>query len=65
MCGALIKVFVIKEVCEIIGLGLKEAKGLLDGAPKAIKSGVSKNEAAKIKEQVEQVGTRVEIRLAR
>ena len=56
------KIAVIKEVRAITGLGLKEAKDLVDGAPKAIKSGVSKDEAAKIKEQVEKAGAKVEIK---
>ena len=56
------KIAVIKEVRAITGLGLKEAKDLVDGAPKAIKSGVSKDEAAKIKEQVEKTGAKVEIK---
>ena len=47
------KINVIKEVRAITGLGLKEAKDLVDGAPKPIKTGVSKDEAAKIKEQVD------------
>ncbi len=56
------KIAVIKEVRAITGLGLKDAKDLVDGAPKAIKSGVSKDEAAKIKEQVEKAGAKVEIK---
>lgn len=56
------KIAVIKEVRAITGLGLKDAKDLVDGAPKAIKSGVSKEEAAKIKEQVEKAGAKVEIK---
>ncbi len=55
------KIAVIKEVRAITGLGLKDAKDLVDGAPKPIKSGVSKDEAAKIKEQVEKAGAKVEI----
>ena len=55
------KIAVIKEVRAITGLGLKEAKDLVDGAPKPIKTGVSKDEAAKIKEQVEKAGAKVEI----
>ena len=56
------KIAVIKEVRAITGLGLKDAKDLVDGAPKAIKSGVSKDEAAKIKEQVEKAGAKVEVK---
>ena len=56
------KIAVIKEVRAITGLGLKDAKDLVDGAPKAIKSAVSKDEAAKIKEQVEKAGAKVEIK---
>lgn len=55
------KIQVIKEVRAITGLGLKEAKDLVEGAPKAIKEGVSKEEAAQIKEKVEAVGATVEI----
>jgi len=53
------KVQVIKEVREITGLGLKEAKDLVEGAPKPIKQGVSKEEAEKIKERLEKVGAEV------
>ena len=56
------KIAVIKEVRAITGLGLKDAKDLVDGAPKPIKTGVSKDEAAKIKEQVEKAGAKVEIK---
>ena len=56
------KIAVIKEVRAITGLGLKEAKDLVDSAPKAIKSGVAKAEAEKIKEQVEKAGAKVEIK---
>ena len=56
------KIAVIKEVRAITGLGLKEAKDLVDGAPKAIKTGIAKDEAAKIKEQVEKTGAKVEIK---
>jgi large subunit ribosomal protein L7/L12 len=56
------KIQVIKEVRAITGLGLKEAKDLVEGAPKPIKEGVEKDEAAKIKEQVEAVGGSVEIK---
>lgn len=56
------KIEVIKVVRAITGLGLKEAKDLVDGAPKAIKSGVSKAEADKIKEEVEAAGAKVELK---
>lgn len=56
------KIAVIKEVRAITGLGLKDAKDLVDGAPKAIKTGVAKDEADKIKEQVEKAGAKVEIK---
>ena len=56
------KIQVIKEVRAITGLGLKEAKDLVEGAPKAIKEGVSKDEAAKIKEQVQAAGGQVDIK---
>ena len=56
------KIAVIKEVRAITGLGLKDAKDLVDGAPKAIKTAVPKDEAAKIKEQVEKTGAKVEIK---
>ena len=56
------KIAVIKEVRAITGLGLKDAKDLVDGAPKAIKSGIAKDEAQKIKEQVEKAGAKVEIK---
>ncbi len=56
------KIQVIKEVRAITSLGLKEAKDLVEGAPKAIKEGVSKEEAAKIKEQVEAAGGQVQIK---
>ena len=55
------KIKVIKEVRAITGLGLKEAKDLVEGAPKTLKEGVSKDEAEKIKKQVEAVGAEVEI----
>ncbi|MBI5344878.1 MAG: ribosomal protein L7/L12 [Deltaproteobacteria bacterium] len=51
----------IKEVRAITGLGLKEAKDLVEGAPKTLKEGVSKEEAEKIKKQVEGAGAKVEI----
>lgn len=56
------KIQVIKVVREITGLGLKEAKDLVDGAPKAIKEGVSKEEAEEIKKKVEEVGAQVEVK---
>ena len=56
------KIQVIKEVRAITGLGLKEAKDLVEGAPKAIKEGVNKDEAKKIKEQVEAAGGQVDIK---
>ena len=56
------KIEVIKEVRAITGLGLKEAKDLVEAAPKAIKESVSKDEANKIKEQIEKVGAKVEIK---
>ena len=56
------KIQVIKEVRAITGLGLKEAKDLVEGAPKAIKEGVNKDEAKKIKAQVEAAGGQVEIK---
>ncbi|MDR2070186.1 MAG: 50S ribosomal protein L7/L12 [Treponema sp.] len=55
------KIAVIKEVRAVTGLGLKEAKDLVEGVPKPIKENVSKEEAAKIKEQVTAVGGTVEI----
>jgi len=56
------KIKVIKVVRAITGLGLKEAKDLVEGAPKAIKEGVSKDEAASIKKQIEEVGGAVEVK---
>ncbi len=56
------KIKVIKEVRAITGLGLKEAKDLVDGAPKPLKEGVDKDEANKIKEQLEKVGAQIEIK---
>src|SRR5499425_2299673 len=56
------KINVIKEVRAITGLGLKEAKDLVEGAPKNVKEGVSKDEAAKIKAQLEKVGAKVELK---
>ena len=56
------KIEVIKEVRAITGLGLKEAKDLVEGAPKTVKEGVSKDDAAKIKAQLEKVGAKVELK---
>ncbi|HHW58227.1 MAG TPA: 50S ribosomal protein L7/L12 [Clostridia bacterium] len=56
------KIKVIKVVREITGLGLKEAKDLVDNAPKPIKEGVSKDEANQIKAKFEEVGAKVEIK---
>lgn len=56
------KIAVIKEVRAITGLGLKEAKGLVDEAPKAVKEGVSKEEAEKIQAQLEEAGAQVELK---
>ena len=55
------KIAVIKAVREVTGLGLKEAKDLVEGAPKTLKEGVSKEDAAKIKETVEAAGGKVKI----
>jgi large subunit ribosomal protein L7/L12 len=55
------KIEVIKEVRAITNLGLKEAKDLVDGAPKSVKAGVSKDEANKIKEVLEKAGAKVKI----
>ena len=56
------KINVIKVVREVTSLGLKEAKDLVEGAPKAIKEGVTKDEAAAIKKKFEEVGAKVEIK---
>lgn len=56
------KIGVIKEVRTITGLGLKEAKDLVEGAPKNVKEGVDKEEANKIKEQLEKAGAKVELK---
>ena len=56
------KINVIKEVRAITGLGLKEAKDLVEGAPKPVKEGVNKDEAAKIKKQLEDAGATVEVK---
>jgi large subunit ribosomal protein L7/L12 len=55
------KIQVIKEVRAITGLGLKEAKDLVDGAPKKVKEGVSKEDAAAIKKQLEDAGAKVKL----
>ncbi len=60
--GGAQKINVIKEVRGITGLGLKEAKDLVEGAPKPVKEGVSKDEAEKIKEQLEKAGAKVELK---
>lgn len=56
------KINVIKEVRAITGLGLKEAKDLVEGAPKPVKEAVSKDEAAKIKKQLEEAGAKVDVK---
>jgi large subunit ribosomal protein L7/L12 len=56
------KINVIKEIRAITGLGLKEAKDLVEAAPKPVKEGVSKDEAAKIKKQLEEAGATVDIK---
>ena len=56
------KIAVIKEVRTITGLGLKDAKDLVEGAPKPVKQGVDKEEAAKIKEALEKAGAKVEVK---
>ncbi len=56
------KIQVIKVVRELTGLGLKEAKDLVDGAPKPIKEGVSKAEAETIKKKIEEVGGKIEVK---
>ncbi|WP_181701973.1 50S ribosomal protein L7/L12 [Chthonobacter albigriseus] len=56
------KINVIKEVRAITGLGLKEAKDLVEAAPKPVKEAVSKDEAAKIKKQLEEAGAKVEVK---
>jgi len=56
------KINVIKEVRTITGLGLKEAKDLVEGAPKPVKEGVSKDEVAKIKKMLEDAGAKVEVK---
>src|SRR5258708_23660155 len=56
------KIEVIKEVRALTGLGLKEAKDLVEGAPKAVKEGVNKEEAEKIKATLEKVGAKVDLK---
>jgi large subunit ribosomal protein L7/L12 len=56
------KIEVIKEVRALTGLGLKEAKDLVEGAPKPVKEGVSKDEAEKVKATLEKVGAKVELK---
>jgi len=56
------KINVIKEVRAITGLGLKEAKDLVEGAPKPVKEAVSKDDAAKFKKQLEEAGAKVEVK---
>ena len=56
------KVNVIKAVRELTGLGLKEAKDLVEGAPKAVKEGVNKDESEKLKAQLEKAGAKVELK---
>ncbi|MBN9044049.1 MAG: 50S ribosomal protein L7/L12 [Rhizobiales bacterium] len=60
--GGANKINAIKEVRAITGLGLKEAKDLVEGAPKAVKEGASKDEAEKIKAQLEGAGAKVELK---
>jgi large subunit ribosomal protein L7/L12 len=56
------KIDVIKVIRELTGLGLKEAKDLVEGAPKPVKEGVAKDEAEKVKAQLEKAGARVELK---
>ncbi|MGU3577175.1 50S ribosomal protein L7/L12 [Brucellaceae bacterium C25G] len=60
--GGASKINVIKEVRAITGLGLKEAKDLVEGAPKPVKEGASKDEAEKIKAQLEAAGAKIELK---
>ena len=62
VAGGAQKINVIKEVRSITGLGLKEAKDLVEGAPKPVKEDVSKDEAQKLKEQLEKAGAKVELK---
>ena len=56
------KISVIKVVREITGLGLKEAKDMVDGAPKTVKEGVAKEEAEEMKKKLEEVGAKIELK---
>jgi large subunit ribosomal protein L7/L12 len=56
------KINVIKAVREITGLGLKEAKDLVEGAPKPVKEGIGKDEAAEVKKKLEEAGAKVEVK---
>ena len=56
------KIAVIKEIRAITGLGLKDAKDMVEAAPKVVKEAVSKDEAAKLKEQLEKAGAKVEVK---
>jgi len=60
--GGAQKIAVIKIVKEVLGLGLKEAKDLVDGAPKMLKEGMKKEEAEKVKKDIEAVGGKVELK---
>lgn len=60
--GGANKINVIKVVRELTGLGLKEAKDLVDGAPKTVKEGVSKDDAGKMKQKLEAAGAKVELK---
>jgi len=60
--GGANKLAVVKLVKELTGLGLKEAKDLVDGAPKPVKEGVSKDEATALKSQLEEAGAEVEVK---
>ena len=60
--GGAAKLQVVKAVKELTGLGLKEAKDLVDGAPKAVKEGVSKDEAESLKAHLEEAGAEVEVK---
>ena len=60
--GGANKINAIKEVRAITGLGLKEAKDLVEGAPKPVKQGVSKDEAEKVKKQLEEAGAKVSVK---
>lgn len=60
--GGANKINVIKEVRALTGLGLAEAKALVEGAPKTVKEGVTKDDAAKMKEQLEKAGAKVEVK---